>query len=105
MPKAVFAKLQHTKITPILMCLQLADQSLCYPIGIVEDTPVNIRGFFIPVNFVILEIHLDSKVSLILEGPFLSTVNAHISASIGEVKFNFNGREERFPFRSRPKLT
>jgi hypothetical protein len=74
------------------VCLQLA----CYPIGIAEDIPVNIKGFFIPVNFVILEMHPDSKVSLILGRPYLSTANAHINVGIGEVKFNFNGQEERF---------
>jgi hypothetical protein len=86
------------------MCLQLANQSLRYPIGIAEDIVVNIRGFFIPVNFVVLEMHLDLKVSLILGRPFLSMANAHIDVGIGEVKFNINGREERFPFRPRPEL-
>jgi hypothetical protein len=86
------------------MCLQLADKSLRYPIGIVEDILVNIIGFFIPVDFVVLEMHLELKVSLILGRPFLSTANAHIDVGIGEVKFNNNGREECFPFRPRPKL-
>jgi hypothetical protein len=48
--------------------------------------------------------HPDMKVSLILGRPFLSTANAHIDVGIGEVKFNINGREERFPFRPRPEL-
>jgi hypothetical protein len=104
MPKSVFDKLQHAKIVPTSMCLQLADQSLRYPIGIVEDIPVNIRGFFIPVDFVVLEMHPDSNVSLILGRPFLSTANAHIDIGMGEVKFNINGREKRFPFRPRPEL-
>jgi hypothetical protein len=86
------------------MCLQLVDQSLHYPIGIAKDIPINIRGFFIPINFVVLKMHPDSKVSLILGRPFLSMVNAHIDIGIGEVKFNINGREECFPFRLRPKL-
>jgi hypothetical protein len=95
MPKSIFDKLQHAKIVPTSMCLQLADQSLCYPIGIAKDIPVNIRGFFIPVDFV---------VSLILRRPFWRTTNAHIDIGIGEIKFNINGREERFPFRPRPEL-
>jgi hypothetical protein len=82
MPKSVFDKLQHAKIIPTSMCLQLADQSLCYLIGIVEDIPVNIRGFFIPVDFVVLEKHPDSKVSLILGRPFLSTANVHINVEL-----------------------
>jgi hypothetical protein len=76
------------------MCLQLADQSLRYPIGIAKDIAVNIRGFFIPVDFVVMEMQPDSKVSLIHGRPFLSTANSHIDFGIGEVKFNINGREE-----------
>jgi hypothetical protein len=47
----------------------------------------------------------DSKVSLILGRPFLSTTNAHINVGIGEVKFNINGREECFPFKPKPELS
>jgi hypothetical protein len=104
MPKSVFDKLQHAKIVPTSMCLQLADQSLHYLIGITKDILVNIREFFILVDFVVLEMHPNSKVSLILGSPFLSTANAHIDVRIGEIKFNINGRKERFPFRSRPEL-
>jgi hypothetical protein len=91
MPKAVFDKLHHSKLVPTSMCLQLADQSIHYPIGIAEDILVKIREFFIPVDFVVLDMQLDSKVSLILGRPFLSTANAHIDVEIGEVKFNING--------------
>jgi hypothetical protein len=105
MPKVVFDKLHHSKLVPTSMCLQLADQSIRYPIGIAEDIPVKIREFFIPVNFVVLDMQPDSKVSLILGRPFLITANAHIDVRIGEVKFNINGREERFPFKPKPKLS
>jgi hypothetical protein len=75
------------------------------PIGIAEDILVKIREFFIPVDFVVLDMQLDSNVSLILGRPFLSTANAHIDVRIGEVKFNINGREERFPFKPKSGLS
>jgi hypothetical protein len=103
-PNAVFDKLPHAKIVPTSMCLQLANQSLCYPMGIAKDILARMREFIIPVDFVVLDMHLDSRVSLILGRPFLSTANAHIDVGIGEVKFNINGKEERFPFRPRPEL-
>jgi hypothetical protein len=105
MPKAVFDKLHHSKLVPTSMCLQLADQSIRYPVGIVEDIPVKIREFFIPIDFVVLDIQPDSKVSLILGRPFLSTTNAHIDVGIREVKFNINGREEHFPLKPKPELS
>jgi len=37
MPKTVFDKLDYSTLTPTTMCLQLADQSVCYPAGIAEN--------------------------------------------------------------------
>jgi hypothetical protein len=87
------------------MCLQLGDQSVRYPLGIAENIPVKIREFFVPVDFVVLDMHQDSKVSIILGRPFLSTAtNAHIDVGIGEIKFTINGKEEQFAFKPRPEL-
>ena len=36
MPKVVFDKLMHAVLSPTAMCLQLADQSIHYPVGIVR---------------------------------------------------------------------
>jgi hypothetical protein len=38
----------------------------------------------------------DIKTPLILGRPFLSTTNVHIDVGAGEIKFNINGKEERF---------
>jgi hypothetical protein len=105
MPKSVFDKLTYSTLEPTSMCLQLADKSIRCPIGIAENIPVKIREFFVPVDFVVLDMQPDSKVSLILGRPFLSTVNAHIDVGEGEIKFNINGKEERFTFMPRPELT
>jgi hypothetical protein len=45
--------------------------------------------------------HLDSKVSLILKRPFLSTADAHIDVGKGEINFTINGQEEQFAFKSK----
>jgi hypothetical protein len=42
MPKKVFDKLNYSMLTPTLMCLQLADQSVRYPAGIAENITVKI---------------------------------------------------------------
>jgi hypothetical protein len=68
-------------------------------LGIVENISVKIREFFVPVDFVVLDMHLDSKVSLILGRPFLSTANAHIDVGKGKIKFTINGKEEQFAFK------
>jgi hypothetical protein len=104
MPATIFNKLKFTMLEPTSMCLQLADQSVRYPLGIAENILVKIREFFVLVDFVVLDMHQDSKVSIILGRPFLSTANAHIDVGIGEIKFTINGKEERFAFKPRPEL-
>ena len=78
------------------MCLQLADQTVRYPAGIVENVLVKIRNFFIPVDFVILDMEVDAKRPLILGRPFLSTANAHIDVGAGEIpQYQWEDREVR----------
>ena len=94
MPKKVFDKLDYSTLTPTLMCLQLADQSVRYPAGIAENILVKIRNFFVPVDFVVLDMQEDMKTPFILGRPFLSTTNAHIDVGAREIKFHINGKEE-----------
>ena len=94
MPAAVYHKLDHSALKPTSMCRQLVDQLVRYPLGIAENIPVKIQEFFILVDFVVLDMHPDSKVSLILERPLLSTANAHIDVGKEEIKFTINGQEE-----------
>ena len=86
---------------PLLLC-ELADQMVRYPAGIAENVPVKIRNFFIPVDFIVLDMEVDAKTPLMLGRPFLSTANAHIDVGAGEIWFNINGQTERFAFR--PKV-
>jgi len=78
------------------------DQSVRYPIGIAENIPVKIRDFFIPVDFVVLDMEVEKKIPLILGRPFLSTANAHIDVGAGKIQFNINGTQEKFNFK--PKV-
>jgi hypothetical protein len=55
MPKAVFNKLNIMHLMPTPMMLQLADSTVRYPAGIVEDIPVKIWGYFVPIDFVVLD--------------------------------------------------
>jgi hypothetical protein len=101
MPAVVYHKLNYLALQPTPMCLQLADQSVRYPLGIAEIIRVKIREFFVSVDFVVLDMHPYSKLSLILGRPFLSTANAHVDVGKGEIKFTINGQEEQFAFKPR----
>ncbi|XP_074293370.1 uncharacterized protein LOC141620383 [Silene latifolia] len=51
--------------------------SIKHPMGILEDVPVKIGKFLIPVDFVVIDITEDSRVPIILGRPFLHTAGAN----------------------------
>jgi len=59
MPACVYYRLNHIALEPTSMCLQLADQLVRYLLGIAKNILVKIRDFFVPVDFVVLDMHLD----------------------------------------------
>jgi hypothetical protein len=100
-PRDVFEKLR-LPLEPTVMCSELGDNSIRYPLGIAEDVPVKVGHHFIPVDFVVLEMGEGEKPPLILGRPFLKTVGATIDVGKGEIMFNIN--RERSSFKFRPRL-
>ncbi|GJY60195.1 putative reverse transcriptase domain-containing protein [Tanacetum coccineum] len=86
-------KLAHTKLT-----VELADRTIKYPNGIVENVLVGIGKFIFQVNFIILDMPEDIKVPLILRRPFLST--AHAKIDVYKRKNTLRVREEMIVFTS-----
>jgi len=75
------------------MTLQLADCSVKYPAGIIEDISVKVGGIYIPANFVVMEMEGDFQVPILLGRPFLTTVGAIIDVKHGKLTFNV-GKEK-----------
>jgi hypothetical protein len=99
MTKVIYDHLNHDSLVPTSMHLQLANQSIRRPVGIVEDIPVRIRNSFILVDFVVLKMHVCHQIPLILGRPFLSTTGATIDVAAGITKLNISGKEETFTFK------
>ena len=99
MPKVIYDKLNYHALAPTAMCLQLAEQSIHHPAGIAEDIPVKIWNFFVPVDFVILDMEIETTIPPVLERQFLSMTTAHIHAGVRVIQLNINGHKERFSFR------
>jgi hypothetical protein len=99
MSKVIYDKLNHHALAPTAMCLQLADQSVRHLAGIAKVIPVKIRNFYVPIDFVILDMEVNTETPLILGRPFLSMTTAHIDAGVGVIQLNINGQKERFGFR------
>ena len=86
------------------MRLIMADNSVTHPVGIIENFPVKVGKFFIPGDFVILDIEvINDKTPIIFGRPFLATVgvnidlrNDKISLTIGEEKIEYEYLKDNF---------
>ncbi|XP_021751641.1 uncharacterized protein LOC110717297 [Chenopodium quinoa] len=83
MPYSVFKKLKLSELLPNNMTLQLGDSSIKFPKGRIEDVPLKIGEFTIPVDFTMLEIAEDDNIPIILGRPFLETSSALIDVKGG----------------------
>jgi hypothetical protein len=101
MPKVIFDKLNFMHLAPTPMMLQLANSTVRYLARIVEDILVKIQGYFILVDFVVLDMETMKESPLILERPFLSSAGAQIDVGAAEIRFNITGKEEKFDFQPR----
>ena len=70
--------------------LQLADRSIKYPCGIIEDVLVKVDKFIFPADFVVLDMEEDQEVPLILGRPFLAMGRALIDVQKGELTLRVN---------------
>ena len=67
MPLSISRKLGlKNELKPTTISLQLADRSVKYPIGTLENVLVKVREFYIPVDFIVLEMEEDVEMPIIL---------------------------------------
>ena len=84
MPLSLLNKIGKIEMKPTHMMIQLANHSINFPLGIVENIPVRVGRFTIPVDFVIMDIKEDVNVPLILGIPFMNTANIIIGVAEGK---------------------
>ena len=101
MPKVIYEKIHGSPLLYTTMCLQLADQSLCYPKGILEDICVRVGNSYVPADFVVVDDGGDEKSPIILGRPFLSTAKAIIYNEQAKICFTIKGRKEVFKFKNK----
>ena len=74
----------------------MADRSIKYPLGILEDIPLKVGKFFIPCDFVVLDIEEDCHIPIILGRPFLATAGAIIDVKNGRLSLNVGDETVKF---------
>jgi hypothetical protein len=70
-PKVIYEKILGNPLLYINICLQLADQSICYPEGVLEEAIIHVRQSYVPVDFMVVETGGDERAPIILGRPFL----------------------------------
>ncbi|XP_021724273.1 uncharacterized protein LOC110691625 [Chenopodium quinoa] len=100
MSYSVYQRLELGELMPSKITLQLADRSIKIPKGKVEDVPLRVGKFVIPVDFVVLEMDEDATIPITLGRPFLANSSAmidvkseKISLKVGEEDIEFDWNE------------
>ncbi|XP_017970434.1 PREDICTED: uncharacterized protein LOC108660685 [Theobroma cacao] len=96
MPLSICSKLGLAEIKPTIITLQLADRTLTYPRGIVEDMLVKVDKFIFLADFVVLDMEEDKEVPIILGRPFLCVARALIDVEKGELTLRVQDQEVTF---------
>src|SRR5262249_8944737 len=93
MPYHKFKKLGIGELRPTEISITLADRTIRYPRGIIENILVRVDKFLFPVDFVILDMDESFTTPLILGRPLLATARTLIDVEQRELILRV--REER----------
>ncbi|PIN22518.1 DNA-directed DNA polymerase [Handroanthus impetiginosus] len=96
MPYSIYRTLGLGEAKPTSITLQLADRSLTYPKGVIEDILVKVDKFIFPADFVVLDMEVDSEVPIILGRPFLATGRTLIDVQKGELTMRVQDQQITF---------
>ena len=70
MPFSIYKKLGLGEVKPTTVHLQLADRSIKYPKGVVEDVLIKVDKLIFLVDLIVLDMEKDREIPLILGRPF-----------------------------------
>ena len=97
MPFSVAKNFNLGEITPTTLSLQMANRSLTFPKGIIEDVFVKVDKFIFLVDFVVLDMEEDRATPIILGRLFIATrqalvdvKNGELTLGVGEDRVKFN---------------
>ncbi|KAM1136405.1 hypothetical protein ACFX2B_034119 [Malus domestica] len=96
MPYSVFQKLGEGELKPTSVSLQLADRSVTYPLGILENVIIKVDKFYLPADFIVLDMEEDKEVPLILGRPFMATARTLIDVEAGTLTLRVQGESVVF---------
>ncbi|XP_048427303.1 uncharacterized protein LOC103956534 [Pyrus x bretschneideri] len=87
MPYYVFKRLGEGELKLTSSIIQLADRSITYPRGVIEDVIVKVDNLYLPADFMVLDMDEDLTTPIILGRPFLATAQTLIDVEVGTLTF------------------
>ncbi|KAI3716043.1 hypothetical protein L6452_23087 [Arctium lappa] len=99
MPLAIARRVHMGDLKATNVSLQLADRSIKYPVGVLEDLPLQVGNLIIPCDFVVMEMIEDANILIILGRPFLATVGAMIDVKNGKLSLSVGKETVEFELR------
>ncbi|XP_062170377.1 uncharacterized protein LOC133876109 [Alnus glutinosa] len=94
MPYSIYASLKLGPLNKTSVVIQLADRSIAYRKGVVEDVLVQINDLVFPANFYVLDMeNNDQTTSILLGRPFLKTPKTKVDVYNGTLTMEFDAQE------------
>nr|XP_028952437.1 uncharacterized protein LOC114822277 [Malus domestica] len=87
MPYSVFKRLGERELKPTSNIIQLADHSITYPRGIIEDVIMKVDNLYLPADFMVLDMDEDLTTPIILGRLFLAAARTLIDVEVGTLTF------------------
>ncbi|CAN6551449.1 unnamed protein product [Malus baccata var. baccata] len=96
MPFSIYEQLGIGELRRTSVSLQLADRSVTYPKGLVEDVLIKVDQFILPADFLVLDMKEDQNIPILLGRHFLATAGALIDVKAGTLKLRVQGESIEF---------
>nr|XP_017227762.1 PREDICTED: uncharacterized protein LOC108203369 [Daucus carota subsp. sativus] len=105
MPYSICKRLGLGELKKTRISLQLADRTIKHPLGVIEDVLVKVDKFFIPCDFVVLDMDEDVEMPIILGRPFLATAETTIDVKAGKLTLNVGDEKVEFDLNKALKMS
>ncbi|KAK8612674.1 hypothetical protein V6N13_092785 [Hibiscus sabdariffa] len=99
MPLSVYKTLSADPLKETRVTVQLADRSIVYPEGVLENVLVQVNKLIFPADFYVINMksdRTDNSPEILLGRPFLSTADVKIGVRSGLLSLECNGEVVKF---------
>ncbi|RYR78058.1 hypothetical protein Ahy_A01g002803 [Arachis hypogaea] len=96
MPLSLVKRMQINEILPTDVVIRLTDKTQKQAIGVVENVLLKVGKYFLPTDFVILDMEESHLHPIILGRPFLATARALIDVEKGELILRIHDEQLSF---------